>query len=366
MFILLLLIDQINMFYRLVLSFLTAFIFTYLIIPSIINIAKFKMLTDEPDERRAHKRSIPTLGGIGIFAGVLFSIVLWTPFNVFGDLQYILCAFIIIFLIGAKDDIIPLTPYKKMLGLIFASFILIFKANIRITSFYGIFYIDTLPYWISIIISLFTILVIVNAFNLIDGINALGGSLGILIATAYGSWFYLADQVVLSIISFALVGSLFAFLKFNLTPAKIFMGDTGSLLIGLICSILTISFIELAFQATNPLYKIISAPAVAIGILFLPLFDMLRVFFVRIIAGKSPFHPDRQHIHHLIVDAGLNHLQATSVLIAVNAVVMLVVVKAQAIGNLLLLLFIVSVGLLLIGLLLYLKKIKTPSIHDAL
>ncbi|HEX5624498.1 MAG TPA: undecaprenyl/decaprenyl-phosphate alpha-N-acetylglucosaminyl 1-phosphate transferase, partial [Saprospiraceae bacterium] len=96
------------MLYRLVLSFLTALLLTYLIIPSIIKIAKLKRLTDEPSERGAHKRSIPTLGGIGIFAGVLFSIVLWTPFDVFGNLQYILCAFILIFLIGAKDDIIPL------------------------------------------------------------------------------------------------------------------------------------------------------------------------------------------------------------------------------------------------------------------
>lgn len=354
------------MLYRLILSFLTAFLLTYLIIPSIINIAKKKMLTDDPDERRSHKRSIPTLGGIGIFAGVVFSIVLWTPFNVFGDLQYILCAFIIIFLIGAKDDIIPLTPYKKMLGLILASSILVFKANIRITSFYGIFYIDSLPYFWSIIISLFTIIVIVNAFNLIDGINALGASLGILIATTYGAWFYLADQVVLSIISFALVGSLIAFLKFNLTPAKIFMGDTGSLLIGMICSILSISFIELSYNEPNPLYKILAPPAVAIGILFVPLFDMLRVFFVRIFSGKSPFTADRQHIHHLMLDAGLNHLQATGVLIALNAIVLLTVVKSQAIGNLFLLLIIIAYGLTLTGVLLYIKKSKSLVSNDVL
>jgi UDP-GlcNAc:undecaprenyl-phosphate GlcNAc-1-phosphate transferase len=352
------------MLYRLILSFLTAFLLTYLIIPSIINIARKKMLTDEPGERRSHNTSIPTLGGIGIFAGVLFSIVLWTPFNVFGDLQYILCAFIMIFLIGAKDDIIPLTPYKKMLGLILASCILVFKANIRITSFYGIFYIEELPYFWSILISLFTILVIVNAINLMDGINALCASLGILIASTFGAWFYLADQVVLSIISFALVGSLIAFLKFNLTPARIFMGDTGSLLIGMICSILTISFIELSFLEPDPLYKILAPPSVAISILFIPLFDMLRVFFVRIFSGKSPFYADRQHIHHLMLDAGLNHLQATCVLIAVNALILLTVVKSQAIGNLLLLLIITVYGLLLTGVLLYLKKTKVHVSND--
>ncbi|MBP8725295.1 MAG: undecaprenyl/decaprenyl-phosphate alpha-N-acetylglucosaminyl 1-phosphate transferase [Saprospiraceae bacterium] len=352
------------MFYRLVLSFLTAFIATYLIIPSIISIAKIKRLTDEPDERRAHKRSIPTLGGIGIFAGVLFSIVLWTPFELFGNLQYILCAFIVIFLIGAKDDIIPLTPYKKMIGLILAALILVFQANIRITSFYGIFSIEELPFAWSVAVSLFTILVIVNAFNLIDGINALSGSMGILIASAYGAWFYLADQVVLSIISFALVGSLIAFLKFNLTPAKIFMGDTGSLLIGMICSILTIRFIEHASSSANPAVHAQAAPAVAIGILFLPLFDMLRVFVVRLLSGHSPFSPDRRHIHHLLVDSGLNHLQSTILLVGVNSLVILFVLQAQEWGNVALIAGIIGFGTTLSALLTRIHKQKNALRHD--
>jgi len=352
------------MIYRLVLSFLTAIIFTYLIIPSIINIAKIKRLTDEPDERRAHKRSIPTLGGIGIFAGTLFSIILWTPFHLFGDLQYILCSFIIIFLIGAKDDIIPLTPYKKMIGLVGATLILVFKANIRITSFYGILSIHELPYWWSVLITVFTILVIVNAINLIDGINALGGSTGILIASVYGVWFYLADQVVLSIISFALVGSLIAFLKYNITPAKIFMGDTGSLLIGIICSILTIRFMEHSYYNTpinNPVYAI---PAVAVGILFIPLFDMLRVFIVRILSGQSPFTGDRRHMHHLLVDLGLNHLQSTIVLVCLNSAVLLFALTLQHIGNLLLLFSMSLFGLMVSFLLQYLKKHRSRFIHD--
>ena len=122
--------------YQIILCFLTAFILTYIAIPSIINIAKVKKLTVEPGERTSHSKSIPTLGGIGIFAGVVFSIILWTPFQVFGNLQYILCAFVIIFLVGAKDDILPLTPYKKILGQVFAAAILVFKANVRNTSFY--------------------------------------------------------------------------------------------------------------------------------------------------------------------------------------------------------------------------------------
>src|SRR5690606_1428495 len=125
--------------YDIILSFITAFLLVFLAIPSIINIARVKHLYDEPDSRKSHLEAVPTLGGVAIFAGVIFSIILWTPFQVFGDLQYILCAFIIIFLIGAKDDILPMSPFRKMMGQVLATFILVFKAQIRLTSMYGIF-----------------------------------------------------------------------------------------------------------------------------------------------------------------------------------------------------------------------------------
>ena len=157
--------------YDIILSFITAFLLVYLAIPSIINIAKVKHLYDVPDHRKSHDEVVPTLGGVAIFAGVIFSIILWTPFEVFGDLQYILCSFIIIFLIGAKDDILPMSPYRKMMGQIFACFILVFKAQVRLTSLYGIFGVYEMPEIASILLSMFTILVIINAFNLIDGIN---------------------------------------------------------------------------------------------------------------------------------------------------------------------------------------------------
>ncbi|MGB4958327.1 MAG: MraY family glycosyltransferase, partial [Saprospiraceae bacterium] len=167
--------------YDIILAFITSFALTYLAIPSIINLAIKKNLMDEPDERRSHHVSTPSLGGIGIFAGTLFSIIMWTPFYFFGELQYILCAFIIIFLIGAKDDIDPISPSKKFLGQLFAAGILVFRAKIRLTSLYGFFGIYEIPEFASILLSVFTIIVIINAFNLIDGINGLSGSLGLLI-----------------------------------------------------------------------------------------------------------------------------------------------------------------------------------------
>lgn len=308
------------MYELLLLSFLTAFALTYFAIPSIIQVAKEKKLFDEPTHRSSHTISTPSLGGIGIFAGAIFSIVLWTPFGAFGNLQYILCAFIILFLIGAKDDLAPMSPYKKMTGQVVAASILVFKSDIVLSSLYGLFGVtQALPDFLAYALSLLTIIVIVNAFNLIDGINGLAGSIAVLINVTLGVWFFLTRHFEFAIMAFATSGAIIAFLKYNFTPAKIFMGDTGALIIGLVCAILIIKFIDLNYnlEAGDP-YKFLNVPVVAIGIMILPLYDTVRVFVTRIIRGHSPFHPDRRHIHHLLIDFGMSHMRATATLVFVN------------------------------------------------
>ncbi|MEM6725606.1 MAG: MraY family glycosyltransferase, partial [Bacteroidota bacterium] len=329
-----------------ILSFVTAFLITFAVIPSIIHVAKVKRLMDKPGERSSHSDSIPTLGGIGIFAGVIFSITFWTPFQVFSELQYILCAFIIIFLIGAKDDILPLTPAKKFIGELFATFILVFKADVQLNSLYGIFGITDLPEFVSIALSMFVIILIINAVNLIDGINGLSGTVGSIIAITFGIWFYQTNVIELAVIAFALTGALVAFLKYNYTPAKIFMGDTGALLIGLIISILSIKFIDLNKGLDHP-WAVKSVPAVAVGVMIIPLFDTLRVFTIRILKGRSPFSPDRNHIHHLLLDMGCSHMQGTLILSLFNIGFIALVFSLQHIGNLNLLFIVLGIALLL-------------------
>ena len=336
--------------YDIILSFITAFTLTFFAIPSIINIADTKNLFDEPNARGSHKTPTPSLGGIGIFAGVIFSIVLWTPFHVFGDLQYVLCSFIIVFLIGAKDDILPMAPWKKVVGEVFAASILVLKSNVKLTSLYGIFGVYDIPDILSIPLSIFVILVIINAFNLIDGINGLSGSISTLIALILGTWFYLTAHLEMAVVAFALAGSTIAFLKYNFTPARIFMGDTGSLLVGLICSILALQFIELHRELEESRYAVKSVPAVAIGILILPLFDTGRVFLTRIVEGRSPISADRNHIHHLLIDCGFTHMQATATLVIVNIIFILLVFRLQHLGTyrLLILILLLASGLTII------------------
>ena len=333
--------------YDLVLSFLTAFLLSYFAIPSIIKIAKDKNLCDTPGDRTSHTDVTPNLGGIAIFAGVIFAIVMWSPFDVFTDLQYIIGALLIIFLIGAKDDIMPMKPRHKLIGELLAVGILVFKADIRLTSLYGIFGIGELNFYVSVVLSIFTIIVIINAFNLIDGINGLSGSIGVLVSSVLGTWFYLVGHLEIAIVAFALCGALIAFLKYNYTPARIFMGDTGSLLLGIISAILIIKFIEIHNTLGDSVYAFKSAPAMAIGLLILPLYDTIRVFTIRILNGKSPFYPDRLHIHHMLLDYGMTHMQATGVLVLANIGFIAFAVMFQGVGNLNLLLLILAVASLL-------------------
>ncbi len=311
-------------------SLLTSFFITFFAIPSIIKIAEIKHLFDVPDERKSHTTSVPTLGGLAIFAGMIFSITFWSAQKDIVELQYIISAIIILFFIGMKDDLFNLVAYKKLAGQLIAAFILVHWGQIQITSFFGLFGVQTLSPLFCYLFSIFTLVVITNSFNLIDGIDCLAGSVGVLASTVFGIWFYRSGQTQYVILSVSLLGSLLAFLYYNRTPAKIFMGDTGSLLVGIVLSVLSIKFIEMnrvmPLEAFN---KIKGVPAVTISILVIPLFDTLRSFSIRLYEGRSPFSADRNHLHHLLLDIGFSHMKSTAVLIFFNLIMIVLAISLQ-------------------------------------
>ena len=343
-------------------TFITSFLIAFLAIPSIIRIAEIKNLCDVPNERKLHKVSVPTLGGVAIFAGLIFSLTFWSSQKEIIELQYIISSIIILFFIGMKDDLFNLVAYKKFIGQLLAAFILVHWAGIRITSFFGIFGIDTLTTAESYAFSMFTMVVITNSFNLIDGIDCLAAAVGVLAAGVFGIWFFYADQTQYVVLSASLVGSLVAFIYYNKTPAQIFMGDTGSLIVGIVLSILAIKFIEMnRIMPIDGANKIRGIPVVTIGILIIPLFDTLRVFSIRILQGKSPFSPDRNHLHHLLEDIGLSHLQATCCLIGFNLVVIMLVLSVQTIRSEIVLSIILSLCLVMSYVLALLRNKKKKS-----
>ena len=216
-----------------------AFLITFFSIPIIIQVARDKKLFDEPDERKVHKMVIPTLGGLGVFAGFILATLLAVP-TLSRELQYFAAAAIVIFFLGIKDDILVLSAAKKFIGQLVAAGIIIKFGGVQITNMHGFLNIGQLPEFVSICFTVFTIIVIINSFNLIDGVDGLAGSLGLLTSICFGLYFFHIGQLMYAVIAFSLAGSMIGFLIYNFSPAKIFMGDTGSLLIGLINSILVI------------------------------------------------------------------------------------------------------------------------------
>jgi UDP-GlcNAc:undecaprenyl-phosphate GlcNAc-1-phosphate transferase len=352
-----------------ILSSITAFFICFFSIPSIINVAKMKHLFDEPDERKSHTTKIPTLGGLALFAGIVVSLSLFSD-AYFPERRFIICAIVIVFFIGIKDDIIIIAPLKKMLGQIVSVLVVVVLGEVHLTGFYGFLGIGEINEYLSIGLSAFTMLVIMNGFNLIDGIDGLAASTGIVILSVFGCWFFVVGHALdWSILAFITLSALLAFLYYNITPAKIFMGDTGSLITGLLIGILTIKFIELNSQLTKEMlaHQFNSAPIVAFGILIVPLFDTLRVFTLRILDGKSPLHPDQNHIHHRLLAIGFSHIKATSVIVLANLLIIALVILLQRhIGGV----WILSIVIGLCSLLAYVpslifKKNKSPqSISD--
>jgi len=326
------------------LSLSISFTITFLAIPVIINVADMKKLFDVPDARKIHHVAITPLGGIGIFAGFVFGCLLTINFKYSSEFQYFIAATMVIFFLGLKDDILVLTPIKKFIGQVLAAFLIIYYGRIQIRSMHGFFGVHELPEMFSLLISYFSVIVIINSFNLIDGVDGLAGMLGLMSSALFGIYFFMnaSGMEPYYVLAFSLCGSLIAFLIFNFQPAKIFMGDTGSLLVGVVNAILVLKFIDPGDgpESVNP---IVSSPAIGFTVLMIPLLDTLRVFAIRIFKRRSPFSPDRNHIHHLLLDRGLSHRTITLLLVSINVSMVVFVYLARSLGCTILILSVIAI-----------------------
>lgn len=349
---------------NILLSSALAFLITFFSIPVIIKVTKERKLYDEPDERKVHTAVVPTLGGLGIFAGFIIATFMGVPPTLTHGLQFFMAAIMVIFFLGIKDDVLVISATKKFIGQLVAAGIIIKFGGVQITSMHGFLGINELPHTASILLTLFTIIVITNSFNLIDGVDGLAGSLGLLTSLIFGIYFFAIGQLMYAVMAFALAGSLVAFLIYNFSPAKIFMGDTGSLLIGLLNSIFVIRFIS---EASNPLVKfpLESVPAIAFAILIVPLFDTLRVFSLRIINRRSPFSPDRNHIHHFLLDLGLSHKMVTFICVGANILLIALAYFLRSLGPTLVIAALAGASVLFVGIVFYSRpKLRGFRVDD--
>ncbi|MEX2335700.1 MAG: MraY family glycosyltransferase [Fulvivirga sp.] len=304
----------------LTLAIATSFIITFLVIPVIIKFSRRKKkMMDTPGRRKIHKRTTPSLGGVAIFLGFFVALVIWMPMDGFQDFKFILAGISIIFVIGLRDDIVPLRPLYKLIGQLIAASMVVVLTSTGLYSFYGLFGVYELPEFASYILSLFTIIVITNSFNLIDGLDGLAGTVATIALGTFGIWFFLVGETLTAILALSMVGAVVAFLTFNWEPSKIFMGDTGALVIGFLFAVLAINFIDINYSLPeSSSFKFEASITTAVCIIIIPLFDTLRIFILRISKGQSPFTPDKNHMHHALMRLGLKHSQTAVALGALN------------------------------------------------
>ncbi|WP_324024142.1 MraY family glycosyltransferase [Maribacter sp. BPC-D8] len=312
-----------NIYFLAFFSIVFSLLVSMRIYPVIIYLAHKKKLMDDPIERSGHVNKTATLGGIGMFITFSLAIILLGILTKLNQedlikLLSILGGIIILLFLGIKDDLLNLSPKKKFVGQIFSAALVVLCTDVRIESFYGMFGVGDLHYVFSVVFSIFIFVFIINAFNLIDGIDGLASSVAIIVNTSFGVYFAMNKEYLFVLVSFSLIGVLLGFLRYNLSRSrKLFMGDSGSLFLGFLLAYQAISFLSVN-EMEQTAYTVSNAPIMVLAILAYPILDTVRVFIIRINNGKSPFSADRNHIHHRLLDNGFSHIKSTLIVAICN------------------------------------------------
>ncbi len=304
-----------------IIAFFLSLFVSELTTSSIIRFSKRMRLGDVPDgERKVHKKIIPNLGGIGVFIGAM---VAYFSFSDYSDIlrpDKLFSITILLFFVGLKDDLEPISAYIRLIIEFLCAFFIIYITNIRIESLYGILTIHELPYWASFTLTSIFIVGCINAYNMIDGIDGLLGALSFLGISCFGLLFDASGEWLWTLLCIALSGSLTSFLVYNWQPAKIFMGNGGSMFMGTFFACFSLHLMQLKL-IESPYFAISMPHTIALSIIAVPLFDMCTVFILRIFHGFSPFKADNRHAHHRLLELGCQHWQATLILVASNIVI---------------------------------------------
>lgn len=326
----------------------TSFVICFLIIPVIIKYSLEKNLVDIPGRRKIHKKITPSMGGIAIFLGFFIASLIWVDISNWKEIRLLLIALFVVFFIGVRDDLVPLRPFMKLLGQLMAASLLMILFDLRLKSFYGLMGIYDIPLVLSYVITLFTIIVITNSFNLIDGLDGLAGTIACISLLAFGISFFLVADIIYAILTFSMLGAIVAFLFFNWEPSEIFMGDTGALVIGMMLAILSIHFIDLQYNLPmdHP-YRFNARISGAVCFIIIPLADTLRIFILRVTRKQSPFTPDKSHIHHNIMRLGFSHGKSTILLGIIQTLFIVAVIFSRDLNDNYVLLGIVVVTIIL-------------------
>ena len=308
-----------------VLTFVNSFLLVYFVIPNIRAIIKTRRLTDVPDERSSHKEATPTMAGVAFFITLILTLFFIQNFD---DKQIginIIAAVSMIFMVALKDDLVLVPPKTRLAVEIIAIGLIIIFSEVYHLNFQGFLGLYEIPFIPSVVITIIGMLGIINAYNLIDGVDGLASIIALIIFGNFGLIFFTVENYFFFLICVSFIGMLGAFLFYNFSKTKkIFMGDTGSLIIGFVIGLCAIEFLSMD---SSMLTKFSFLPENTLILLFsivsIPIFDTFRVITIRVKNKKSPFEPDRNHLHHLLLDCGFRHHQVALLLGILNYLIII-------------------------------------------
>ena len=336
-----------NIQIQILISFIVALILSRWGLRMLIKLQHQLFFYDRPKERSSATEPTPSMGGIAIFLSFICVSTLSMVGYELKEIVYLNLGVLMMLVVGIKDDLVATSISKKLLMQVVSALIIIIPGETRLTNLHGLFGIAGIGMIPGTILTCFAIVVIINAFNLTDGIDGLTAGLTLMASLILGVWFFVSGHFNYAILTFTLIGSVAGFFYNNVysKKLKIFLGDSGSLILGTLMAILVIKFNEFNIDQSQ-LYAVPVVPAISFALFSYPLFDVLRVMLIRIMNHRSPFQADKNHFHHRLLLFGFSHKKATYTILGANILIIFTVYQLRELGIILLLFHTLSVSIL--------------------
>ena len=311
--------------YTIIIPFFTALLLVGWIHPRLVKIALLKNIVDNPDARKLQRTPVPVLGGVAVFFGVVIAIGCMSSVVDCSGLPVVIMAMMAMLYTGTMDDILSLSPGLRFVIEIVVVLLLIFVGGYCIDDFHGLWNIGRFSYWYAVPLTVVAAVGIINAINVVDGVNGLSSGYCIMACLIFGTLFFLAGEAPMTILAAVSVGALIPFFLHNVfgKTSKMFIGDGGTLVMGVVMSVFVIAILQNGSRVAAYVNPNVGLVPFTLAVLSVPVFDTLRVMSTRILKGTSPFRPDKTHLHHMFIDLGCSHVATTLAILGVNMFVVL-------------------------------------------
>lgn len=311
--------------YTVIIPFFIALLLVGWIHPKLVKIALLKNIVDNPNARKLQHTPVPILGGVAVFFGVVIAIGCMGAVVDIAGLSVVIMGMMAMLYTGTMDDILDLSPSLRLLIEIIVMLLLIFVGGYSMNNFQGLWGVGPLEAWYAVPLTVFAAVGIINAINLMDGVNGLSSGYCVMACATFGTLFYLSGDEAMTILAVVSVGALIPFFFHNVfgKTSKMFIGDGGTLVMGFILSVFVIAMLQTGSPVAAYVGPNIGLVPFTLAVLAVPVFDTLRVMLTRILKGSSPFRPDKTHLHHMFIDLGCSHAAATVAILGLNLSIVL-------------------------------------------